>query len=43
MKINESAEDTVVLLSQFSDIGFRILNQVGTFDITLKVMVCGTV
>ena len=36
MKINESAEDTVVLLSQFSDIGFRISNQVRIFDISLE-------
>ena len=26
VKINESAEDTVVLLSEFSGIGFRVLN-----------------
>ena len=36
VKINESAEDTVVLLSQFGGIGFKILNQVGIFDISLK-------
>ena len=36
VKINESAEDTVVLLSQFSGIGFRVLNQIGILDIGLK-------
>ena len=36
VKINESAEDTVIVLSQFSGIGFRILNQVRIFDISLK-------
>ena len=36
VKINVSAEDTVVLLSQFSGIGCRILEQVGIFDISLK-------
>ena len=36
MKINESAEDTVVWLSQFSTIGFRVLNQIGIFGIGLK-------
>ena len=29
VKIDESAEDTVVLLSHFGGIGFRVLNQIG--------------
>ena len=36
VKIDESADDTVVLLSQFSGIGFRVRNQIGIFDIGLK-------
>ena len=36
VKIDESAEDTVVLLSQFSGIGYRVLNQTGVFDVDLK-------
>ena len=36
MKIDESAEDTVVLLSQFGGIGFRVLNQIGVVDVGLK-------
>ena len=36
VKIEESAEATVVLLSQFGGIGFRVLNQIGHFDIGLK-------
>ena len=35
-EINEIAENTVVLLSQFSGIGFRVLNQIGIVDIGLK-------
>ena len=36
MKIDESAEDTVVLLSQFGGIGFRVLIQIGIVDDRLK-------
>ena len=36
VKISEGAQDTVILLSQFSDIGFRIPNQVRIYDISLK-------
>ena len=36
VKINESAEDTVVLLSQFGGIRFRVLNQIGIVDVGLK-------
>ena len=36
VKIDESAEDTVVLLSQFGGIGFRVLNQIGIVDVGLK-------
>ena len=36
VKINESAEDTVVLLSQFGGIGFRVFNQIGVVDVGLK-------
>ena len=36
VKIDESAEDTVVLLSQFGGIRFRVLNEIGIFDIGLK-------
>ena len=35
MKINESAEDTVVLLSLSSFIRFRMSNQLRIFDISL--------
>ena len=34
--INESTEDTVVLLSQFSDIAFRVLNQIEILISPLK-------
>ena len=33
VKIDESAEDTVVFLSQFDGIGFRVLNQIGMVDV----------
>ena len=36
VKTNDRAEDTDVLLSRFSGIGFRVLNQIGIFDIGLK-------
>ena len=36
VKIGENAEDTVVLLSQFGGIGFRVLNKIGIVDIGLK-------
>ena len=36
VKIDESAEDTVVLLSQFGGIGFRVLNQIRVVDVGLK-------
>ena len=36
VKIDESAEDTVVLLSQFGGIRFRVLNQIGIVDVGLK-------
>ena len=36
VKFDESAEDTVVLLSQFSGIGFRVFNQIGIVDVGLK-------
>ena len=36
MKIDDSAEDTVILLSQSSCISLRISNQFRTFDIGLK-------
>ena len=36
MKIDERAEDTVILLSQFGDIGIRVLNQIGIVDVGLK-------
>ena len=36
VKVDESAEDTVVLLSQFGGIGFRVLNQIGIFEVGRK-------
>ena len=36
VKIDESAEDNFVLLSQFGGIRFRVLNQIGIFDVGLK-------
>ena len=36
VKIDESPEDTVVLLSQFGGIGFGVLNQIGIVDVGLK-------
>ena len=36
VKMDESAEDTVVLLSQFGGIGFRVLNQIGIVNVSLK-------
>ena len=36
MEIDESVEDTVILLSQFSCISFRISNQVKILDISLE-------
>ena len=35
-KINESAEDTVILLHQFSCLGFTIFNQFKSIDIGFK-------
>ena len=36
MKIDESVEDTVILLSQLSCICFRISNQIRILDISLE-------
>ena len=36
VEIDESDEDTVVLLSQFGGIGFRVLDQIGIVDVGLK-------
>ena len=36
VKINERAEDTIVLLSELVCIGFRVLNQIGIVDVGLK-------
>ena len=36
MEINESAENSVILLSKPSYVGFRILNHFRRFDIGLK-------
>ena len=36
VKIDESAEDTVLLLSQFGGIEFSVLNQIRIFDVAHK-------
>ena len=36
MKIDESAEEAVVLLSQYGGIGFRVFNQIGIVDVGLN-------
>ena len=36
VKIDESAEDTGVLLSQFGGIGFRVFNQIRVVEVGLK-------